>query len=83
MREAPSGVYTGENPASVNQSILSLAIVSNQESSPCLSLLPIPLKWIVFRLRELNSVQVVFAYSGLLMQARLKGVLMAQGLEWG
>jgi len=41
------------------------------------------LKWIVFRLRELNSVQVVFAYSGLLMQARLKGVLMAQGLEWG
>lgn len=83
MREALSGGYTGENSASVNQSKLSLTLVSNQESSPCLSVSPIPLKWIVFRLRELNMVQAVFTYSGLLKQAWLKGVLMAQGVEWG
>ncbi len=35
----------------------------------------------VFRLRESNMVQAIFAYSGLLKQARLKGVLMAQDLE--
>jgi len=42
MREALSGGYTGKNSASVNQSKLSLALVSNQESSPCLSVSPMP-----------------------------------------
>jgi len=62
MREALSGGYTGESSASVNQSKLSLAIVSNQESSPCLPVSPIQLKLIVLFLRELNMVQAIFAY---------------------
>jgi len=81
MREALSGGYTGENSASVNQSKLSLALVSNQESSPCLSVSPIPLKWIVFHLRELNMVQTIFAYLSLPKQTWRKAVVV-QSVEW-
>lgn len=81
MREALSGGYTGENPASVNQSKLSLALVSNQESSPCLSVSPIPLKWIVFFLRELNMVQAIFAYLSLPKQMWRKAAVV-QSVEW-
>ena len=81
MREALSGGYTGENPVSVNQSILSLALVSNQENSPCLSVLPIPLKWIVFRLCELNMIQAIFAYLSLPKQMWRKAVVV-QSVQW-
>lgn len=58
-----------------------LALVSNQENSPCLSVLPIPLKRIVFRLRELNMIQAIIAYLNLPKQTWRKAVVV-QSVEW-